>query len=114
MGIYKISENRNKGGLGKFDGTNWFFYTPDNSGLPSHDIYDIAIDGEGVVWIANGKGGLVKFERENWTVYNWKNSGLPEYNCETITFDLPGNLWIGTTRGLAVYRKGGVLLPRNK
>jgi len=92
----------------------WMVYTTGNAGLPSNDVFALAIDSQGNKWIGtdDGGGGLAKFDGENWTEYNTDNSGLPHNRVYCLAIDAQRNKWIGTWGGgLAVYREGGVILP---
>ena len=42
---------RNDDGIALYNGSDWFYYTVSNSGLPSNIIYDIQIDSDGTKWI---------------------------------------------------------------
>jgi ligand-binding sensor domain-containing protein len=90
------------GGLATFDGTIWTIYTPDNSGLPSSCVYQIAIDDSGNKWIGTDEG-LAKYDGSQWTVFDEANSGLEDIFVVDIAFDHSGNKWIGTRAGLAKY-----------
>jgi hypothetical protein len=73
----------------------WIIYNISNSGLPSNNIFAIAIDGQGNKWIGTG-WGLAKFDGSSWTVYNASTSGLPNIGVSAIAIDGQGNKWIGT------------------
>jgi len=79
----------------------WIIYTPDNSGIPSWDITDIAFDSSNVKWIASWNRGLIKFNGTNWFTYDTLNSGIPSNRIKTIKIDKKNILWIGTNNGLA-------------
>jgi ligand-binding sensor domain-containing protein len=99
------------GGVIRFDGTAWTVYTAKNSELPSDTVNALAIDAQGILWVGTEQG-LAKFDGKTWTVYTSDNSGLPDHWVWALTPDIQGNLWIGTlSRGVAVYREGGVLFP---
>jgi sugar lactone lactonase YvrE len=91
------------GGLAKFDGdTTWKVYNKANSGLPSNDVWKLAFDEKGNLWIGTlndldpSEGGLAKFDLDTtWTIYNKSNSPLPLNNVVALTFDDQGNLWTG-------------------
>lgn len=91
----------------------WIVYNSSNSGLPSDNVYTLAIDGSGNKWMGTfGLGtadGLTKFDGTNWTVYNTSNSGLPDNSVFSPTIDVSSNKWIRTGHGLAVYNEGGVI-----
>jgi len=84
------------GGLGCFDTETeeWTGYTMANSGLPSEELYDIAIDAQGNKWIATADTGLVKFDEENWTVWHTGNSNIPGNNVTDILVDSDGIKWL--------------------
>ena len=85
------------GGFGYFDieTEEWTGYTMENSGLPSEELNDIAIDAEGNKWIATADTGLVKFDEENWTVWNTENSDIPGNNVTDVLVDSDGIKWLG-------------------
>lgn len=49
---------RYPGGLVRFDGSTWWHYTIDNSGLPDNFITDVEVDNNNNVWIITGEGSL--------------------------------------------------------
>jgi len=77
-------------------------YTPDNSGLPSAYIADIAIGSGDIVWLATS-AGLVRFDGTNWTTYNTSNSGLPSNEALCVAVVNNANVWVGTDAGLGHY-----------
>ncbi len=52
------------GGLVKFDGSGWAIYNTSNSGLPSNEVYAIALDDNNNKWIGTAMGGLAVFNQE--------------------------------------------------
>ena len=102
----------------KFDDETWTVYTPENSDLPSNG-WSLAVDLQGNLWAGSAAlgpwfhdpKGVAKFDGETWTVYTPENSGLPGTNVYALAADGYGNMWMATSGGLAVYRKGGVILP---
>ena len=81
-------------GLVKQNTSNYEFMVYDswNCKLPSHNVRNIAIDGQGNKWIGTD-AGLVKFSGVNWTIYNTSNSNLPSDNVLAIAIDAQGNKW---------------------
>ena len=75
------------------------FYNKANSGLPSHKIRTLSIDGNGIKWIGTEGFGLVTFDGTNWTVYNTDNSGLPSNYILSLAIEGNGTTWIGTDGG---------------
>lgn len=51
------------------------FYNRSNSGLPSNWVDDIALGGNGDVWVGTEQG-LAHFDGADWTTYTTSNSGL--------------------------------------
>lgn len=98
------------GGLVSFDGSHWNTWSSSNSGLPSDNVYCVAIDQAGNKWVGTTKG-MAKFDGKNWTVYNENNSGLPMNEVTAIAIDSHGNKWITTNGGgLAVFNENGIVL----
>jgi ligand-binding sensor domain-containing protein len=81
--------------LVKYDGANWTVYDTSNSSLPDNDVYCLAVDNNGDIWIGTD-GGLAKYNGTNWTVYYNSNSGLPYNYITSLAIDRSGNKWIGT------------------
>jgi len=105
-------------GLVKFDGINWTDHKDYNSGLvsgrTSGTFNPIVVDRNNHVWIGT-TGGLEKYDGTTWTGYNTTNSGLPSNSVFSILIDQYDNKWIGTENGgIAVFRKGGIILRANK
>ena len=87
--------------LAKYDGAAWVTYTPENSGVPRTDIFALAADTEGNLWMGglNGNTGLTMFDGSHWTTFTTQNSGLPYDDIRTLKFDNDGTLWIGNETG---------------
>ena len=85
-------------GVRMWDRTNdvWYYYTRENSGLPSNDMWYGAImeDSEHNMWFATLGGGLAKFDRTTWTVYNSSNSGVPNNTYWGSMLDSEDNIWL--------------------
>lgn len=93
-------------GIVKYDGESWTLYNMSNSDLPDENIYTLAQDSSGDIWIGSN-AGLTKFNGEDeWITYNPSNSGLPSKIVWSIFVDKYDHLWIGTHGGgLAYYDK---------
>ncbi|RPI14527.1 MAG: T9SS C-terminal target domain-containing protein [Ignavibacteriae bacterium] len=83
----------------------WIVYTTTNSGLPSNNIFPIAIDTNNIKWIGTSQG-LAKFDGANWTIYDTSNSPLPEQSILDLKIDKKNHVWIGTFGGGAAYFDG--------
>jgi len=77
-------------------------YTPENSELPSHNISNIIVDFDNVLWLGSGEN-LVKFEDNKFTIYNSSNSELPTEAIIDMYLDSKGVLWILYTN--YIYKK---------
>ncbi|TXB61487.1 OmpA family protein [Phaeodactylibacter luteus] len=80
------------------------------SGRVEGDMTDIALDGEGRLWIASRVISCYSPEDDSWQVFG----GAEEYTSEfanQLVVDLDGAVWIGTEdKGLYVIQKGSSLV----
>lgn len=66
-------------------------------GLPSNDIWDIAIDVKGQKWLAT-PAGVVRFDGQRWVTYT-----MPYEIAYALVADHEGRIWVGTDRGLSFF-----------
>lgn len=99
---YNVPVNAYERALAHYQNGTWTIYDPSNSGLPG-SVNDIAIDADGVVWIATHNQGLVRFDGTVWTVWNASNSDIHTNHLTSITIDDNGVKWIGTQDGIVTY-----------
>ncbi len=87
---------------------SWMYWDPWTCSIPSRFIADIAIDEEGVKWIATEPvcgggictdGGLAAFDGTNWIVYDSLNSSLNSNFIGAVTLDPDEVVWVGTGHG---------------
>lgn len=79
-------------------------YTIDN-GLPSNEVYDVAQDTKGYIWVATNYG-VCKFDGKEFKLYTLKD-GLPENSIIKIYVDFKGRVWFSSYSGyLAFYENG--------
>jgi signal transduction histidine kinase/CheY-like chemotaxis protein/ligand-binding sensor domain-containing protein len=76
-------------GLIRYDGKSFRNYII--PGLPRPEIFDIARDSDGNIWLAGE--GIIKFDGEFFYIYKWSN-GKPIDNSREINFDANGILWV--------------------
>ncbi len=95
-----------KGGLAKFDGTNWTIFNKDNSLLPTNFVNSIAIDRLGRKWVATD-GGVMKISGNEWVIYNSQNSPLLEDYIWNVNIEGDSIVWI-SSRSKGFYRFDGV------
>ncbi len=90
-----------KGGLVKFDGTNWTTFDTQNSGLPANDVQSIAITSDGQIWAAT-KTGVSLFNGEsNWVTLDSDNAMLPDNEVNALIVDNQDVLFAATSAGVA-------------
>lgn len=92
----KVDSQLIGGGLARFDGVNWKFYTTANSQIPSNSVNWVCVDSSGNIWVATSKGGVAKFDGTTWQVFNTTNSPITSNTIYYITAEKTGAIWIGT------------------
>jgi len=87
---------------GTFEVDSWRLYTT-SDGLPSAEINDLEIDGNGNVWVATETGlSQIGLDGEIAFTLTRANSGLINDRITSLLFDSDqGELWIGTFEGLS-------------
>ncbi len=88
-----------KGGLVKYDGTNWTIYDETNSPLPTNQMNAMVFDKYGNIWIGTDYYGLFKFSKGTWTNYKIAPPSYSEFKYSDVTslaVDSLNNIWIGT------------------
>jgi len=89
-------------GAGYWDGKTWQYLSAKN-GFTSTQIFCLAVDHSGKVWIVSDKGvGIVKHQngRYKWEVIDISSAGLPDYRISCLGFDDQNRLILGTPWGL--------------
>lgn len=79
-----------------FDGTDWEYYTPDNSQLPTLPYGRIKTDNLGNVWFITSEG-LSKFDGSNLMVYNSTSFSLPtpaNFDSNNYLEIVDGVVWV--------------------
>jgi ligand-binding sensor domain-containing protein len=77
-------------------------WTSYKTGLPGNQVRDIALDKNGLMWVAFSGAGLSSFNGSTWTPYNVSNSGLLSNNVTCLDVDKFGSLLVGTTDGISI------------
>lgn len=91
-----------RGGLARFDGSNWLIINSSNSPILSDAITDLALDYQNRLLIAVFGEGLYRYDGETWEVFNSTNSPLPSNDIQYVSVDKDNNIW------LAVFDFGAV------
>lgn len=75
------------------DGTEWHFYTDENSHLPVWTVRCIAIDNQGRKWLGTEGGGVVVFDdrTDDWTIYTQPGGFIWD-----IFVDADDTIWVGS------------------
>jgi ligand-binding sensor domain-containing protein len=75
-------------------------YSVEKGGLPVNEIYSIAGDKDGNIWIGTNKGGLLKFDinTEKFSKLS-VNDGIGSDQIYTIYRDSKNRMWLGTLSG---------------
>ena len=96
------------GGLVMFDGSEWKTWSTSNSGIPSDNVYCVAIDDSSNKWIGTHKG-LAEFDGKNWQVWDTTNSPLRSDDICDIVIDNHNNKWIADRiGGVYVFNQNGI------
>lgn len=71
-------------------------------GLPQSQVFDIAEDHNGNLWLATRGGGIAKFDGANFKVFTTQD-GLVNNFASAIFHDSKENIWVGTSNGVSLY-----------
>ncbi len=72
-----------------------------DAGLPSSEVYDLAEDRDGYLWIATGDG-LARYDGVGFRVWRYDPAdpaSLPTNNVQTVYVDRANRVWAGTEGG---------------
>lgn len=112
------TESGPEGGLYKFDGSQFTLYS---TGSFSRNIWDIAFDKNGKIWVASYGGGLARYEGGTaWSIFNKTNSAIGDNALKSVTTDQSGNIWVGSEKKGLIQYDGSIfksvnlgILPNN-
>lgn len=93
-------DNNPSGGLVRYDGNSWTFYSSENSSLPGNNITDLEFDKDGNLWAISGKR-LAKFDGTKWIA-----NDISDYAAQ-LYIDANGNVFIVDTYYGAVEKFDG-------
>lgn len=92
------ADNKWLGSLARYDGSNWAVFNPSETGLPSNDVYAIAVDHHGNKWFAVGNSSeVVKFDGVSWSGYPSLSGTGWTAIVSCIAADKTNNIWMGGT-----------------
>ncbi len=100
-----------RGGLARFDGFDFqTFDRLDTEALRLDDIWSLAVDGAGDLWIAVNGGGLVRRTGEGFERFGLEE-GLPSLRVTRLEASADGGVWVGTYGGGLVRFRDGRVQP---
>ena len=71
-------------------------------GLPQSQVYGIAEDHNGNIWLGTRGGGIAKFDGVNFEVFTTQDGLLSNF-VSCVFHDSRDNIWIGTSTGVSLY-----------
>lgn len=90
-------------GIAHYDRSSFEWFNTQNSGIPSDDTYDIALQNDSVVWIATMKKGVARYCNGEFTVYDTLNSEIVSNIVYGIEIDTNNIVYCGTDKGLSYF-----------
>jgi signal transduction histidine kinase/ligand-binding sensor domain-containing protein/response regulator of citrate/malate metabolism len=95
-------------GLNRFDGTEIknYFHDPNNSNsIGDNWVWDLMLDGDGMLWTATWGGGLTRIDLEHERYIHYRHdkddpNSLSSNNVWDLFQDSDGIIWVGTEAGL--------------
>ncbi|OQW88242.1 MAG: hypothetical protein BWK78_08540 [Thiotrichaceae bacterium IS1] len=81
-------------------------------GLPSNNIYTLANDDKGGLWIGTDNGLAYLTQTGQWNVFTAQNSALPSNTIHSV-ISHQSELWVGTDKGLVHLDGSGVVTVYN-
>ncbi len=98
-------------GLARWDGSNWTYFSNNNSGIPFNTVNWVAEVQPGILWVgtsmsANVGGAVVRFDGTAWQSFLTNNSGASGAEVTVIALQ-NDQVWIGTrTAGIDLFNLG--------
>ncbi len=88
------------GGLSRFNGKKWINYTTQD-GLAGNTINALALDPDGILWIATNNG-VSRFDGESFKTFRTMD-GLLSNSVFAVSVEADGTKWFGTYGGVSRY-----------
>lgn len=98
------------GGYIIIENGNWTVYTiPNGSGIPDNTQLEVAVDQNGVEWLATPANGLVaRPGGTTWLIFNQFTSDMPTSSTTSLeVLSNPDRVWVGTY-DVGIVRKTGI------
>jgi len=94
-------EYRNEGGLARYDGKSMQQY-PNEKGLSNNDIYTLAQDRAGNVWIGAIGHGVYRYDGETFALFaeTDRTDLIERMGLQAFWEDRKGTIWLGFSGGL--------------
>lgn len=89
------------GGVVKYDGVDWEYFTTVNSDLKVNHVYDLWASNKGELWAGTVGGGLACYDGNQWKTYDQTNTNLVNDSVYVVCGCTScGGIWLGTDYGL--------------
>lgn len=99
------------GGLVRYDGLNWEYYTPENSPLPESFVPTLDLDSNDILWCISGINNLVRYDGLNWQIQTFFETGMLYGPQRMLRIDHLNNLWMGGFDcAISIYNENGIYL----
>lgn len=92
-------------GVAWLENDQWKSITSEN-GFPSAEPRDLAVDGEGIVWVSTEDAALLRYDGSTWQSLT-TSDGVPGDNFWELFVDADGNLWAAGDTVLAYHDSSG-------
>ena len=98
----RVGVKGESGGSALYQNSQWTFYTPANSEIPSANINAMTSDHNQVLWLATADKGIVRLRNGLWE--SMSNSlSLISQNFTSITLSKDGSIWAGSMSGQLIH-----------
>ena len=81
----------------------------EEEGLPGNDVYDVLVDGDGIMWFATDQG-VSTFDSHSFTNYSI-NNGLPSNTIIKLYLDNFDRIWFLAYDGMLSYYQDNRIIP---
>ena len=93
--------------------TQHFEAVPELASLRGRDLYELAVDKEGALWISSFNNGAYRYKEGKLTKFGAED-GIPNSAQARPVRDQSGNVWLGTGAGLArITESNSLFFPSN-
>jgi len=94
-----------------YDGSEWFSWSSEDSGLVAGGATDLAFDHDGRLWISFEDNGIQSFDGVEWRHWTAENSGLPSDNISDIAISPDGQVYVASASVCRLVNGRWVVIP---